>query len=131
MPINLLVIDDDNAVTELLSLLLRSHGYDVTAVNSGPEGIAVLHAKKIDLVVLDLMMPDMDGWHVCKAIREFSNLPILILSALDSPGIVAETLNAGADDFLIKPVASSILLAHINKMVRRSNGEHLVKDLHG
>ena len=81
MPINLLIIDDDNAVTELLSLLLKSHGYEVTAVNSGPEGIAILREKKIDLVVLDLMMPNMDGWEVCKSVRSFSNIPIIILSA--------------------------------------------------
>lgn len=120
MPINLLVIDDDNAVTELLSLLLKSHGYEVTAVNSGPEGIAVLREKKIDLVVLDLMMPDMDGWEVCKSVRSFSNVPIIILSALNDPGMIASILDAGADDYLTKPTPSSVLVAHIKQLVRRT-----------
>ncbi len=69
------------------------------------------------------MMPEMDGWEVCKAIREFSNLPILILSALDNPGMVAAALDAGADDYLIKPVPSGVLIAHINNLLRRSRLE--------
>ncbi len=127
----ILVVDDDPAMRELLRVILEPASFDVLVAESGEQAILLTKEASPDIIILDLMMPDMDGWHVCKAIREFSNLPILILSALDSPGIVAEILNAGADDFLIKPVASSILLAHINKMVRRSNGEHLVKDLHG
>ena len=72
------------------------------------------------MITLDLMMPDMNGWQVCKAVRGFSQVPILVLSALDSPGMVAAALDAGADDYLIKPVPSSVLLAHINKLVRRA-----------
>lgn len=76
--------------------------------------------EKPDLITLDLMMPDMSGWEVCKAIRQFSSAPILILSALDSPGLVATALDAGADDYMIKPVTSSSLMAHINRLVRRT-----------
>lgn len=120
MPTKLLVIDDDAAVTELLSLLLRSHGYEVTAVNSGPEGITFLREKKVDLVVLDLMMPDMDGWEVCRAVRAFSTVPIIILSALNDPAMIASILDAGADDYLTKPASSSVLVAHIKQLVRRT-----------
>jgi DNA-binding response OmpR family regulator len=67
------------------------------------------------------MMPDMDGWEVCKAIRKFSNVSILILSALNDPRMVASVLDAGADDFLVKPVPSSVLVAHLRKMVRRTS----------
>ena len=62
----------------------------------------------------------MSGWQVSKAVREFSKVPILILSALDSPGLVAAALDAGADDYLIKPVPSNVLVAHINNLVRRN-----------
>jgi two-component system KDP operon response regulator KdpE len=72
------------------------------------------------VVILDLMMPGMNGWQVSKAIRAFSDVPILILSAIDSPGLVAEALDAGADDYLTKPVSSGTLIAHINKILRRS-----------
>ncbi len=83
MPIKLLVIDDDNAVTDLLSLLLRSQGFDVTATNSSTDGLNFIRENHPDLIVLDLMMPEMDGWQVCKAVREFSQVPIIILSALN------------------------------------------------
>jgi two-component system OmpR family response regulator len=120
MPTKLLVIDDDAAVTELLSLLLRSHGYDVTSVNSGSDGISVLRERKIDLIVLDLMMPDMDGWDVCRQVRSFSNVPIIVLSALNDPSMIASILDTGADDYLVKPTASSVLIAHIKQLVRRT-----------
>ena len=74
-----------------------------------------------DVIILDLMMPEMDGYQVCNAIRPFSSVPILILSAFDMPGMVSKALDAGADDYLIKPVASSILIAHLNNLVRRAN----------
>jgi len=115
----IIVIDDDPAMTELLQLLLQPASSEIFTANSGPVGIELIRSKYPDVVVLDLMMPDMDGWQVCKRVREFSDIPILVLSALDNPGIVAEALDAGADDYLIKPVASGVLIAHINKLMRR------------
>jgi DNA-binding response OmpR family regulator len=120
MPLNLLIVDDDTAVTELLSLLLKMQGFDILTANRGVDGIALTRDKKPDLVLLDLMMPDMDGWAVCRELRGFSTVPILILSALNEPGKIASILDAGADDYLTKPVPSSVLVAHINKLVRRS-----------
>jgi DNA-binding response OmpR family regulator len=117
----ILVIDDDPAMTDLLKLLLVPAAAEVITANSGPEGIKLANEGKPDVITLDLMMPDINGWQVCKAIRKISSIPILILSALDSPGLVAAALDAGADDYLIKPVPSSVLLAHINKLVRRNN----------
>ncbi|MFN7036173.1 MAG: response regulator transcription factor [Bellilinea sp.] len=116
----ILVIDDDPAMTELLSTLLRTIPAQVIAANSGQEGVDQTEKEKPDIVILDLMMPEMDGWQVCKRIREFSSIPILILSALDHPGMVATALDAGADDYLIKPVSSSMLIARINTLLRRS-----------
>ena len=116
----ILVIDDDPAMTDLLKLLLEPASSSVLTANSGPEGILLAKAEKPDVIILDLMMPDMSGWQVSKAVREFSKVPILILSALDSPGLVAAALDAGADDYLIKPVPSNVLVAHINTLVRRN-----------
>jgi DNA-binding response OmpR family regulator len=116
----ILVIDDDPAMTELLRLLLQPVMADVVTANSGPEGIQLAKSDDPDVITLDLMMPEMNGWQVCQEVRKFSHVPILILSALDSPGMVAAALDAGADDYLIKPVPSSVLLAHINKLVRRN-----------
>jgi len=120
MPIKILAIDDDVAMTELLTLLLKTYNFEVIAANSGEDGVQQLREHQPDVVLLDLMMPGMDGWHVCKAVREFSNVPILILSALDNPGMVASALDAGADDYLIKPVPSGVLVAHLNRLVRRT-----------
>jgi DNA-binding response OmpR family regulator len=66
------------------------------------------------------MMPDLDGWQVCQAIRRSSRVPIMILSVLDNPGLIARALDMGADDYLVKPVKSATLIAHINNLTRRS-----------
>ncbi len=116
----ILVIDDDPAMTELLKVLLMPTASNVFTANSGREGIALSQSLKPDVVILDLMMPELDGWEVCRLIRETSRVPILILSALDNPGMVAHALDAGADDYLIKPVPSGVLIAHLNTLVRRS-----------
>ena len=116
----ILVIDDDLAITDLMSMLLKTHGFEVLTTNSGAEGIRLAQEKLPNVVLLDLMMPDLDGWQVSKAIRTFSNVPILILSAINDPSMVASVLDAGADDFLVKPVPSSVLVANIRKMVRQT-----------
>ncbi len=123
MPYKVLAIDDDAATTELLSLLLSTHGFEVLMANSGRAGVEMVRRESPDVVILDLMMPEMDGWEVCKAIRAFSQVPILILSALDSPGKVASALDAGADDYLVKPVPSGVLVARLLNLVRRSDGQ--------
>jgi DNA-binding response OmpR family regulator len=125
MNIKVLVIDDDIAITDLMSMLLKTHGFDVTTTNSGSDGVNLIKEKSPHVVILDLMMPDMDGWQVCKAVRAFSNVPILILSAINDPRLVASILDAGADDFLVKPVPSGVLVAHIRKMIRRTGALHL------
>ena len=91
--------------------------------NSGEDGVRLIRELNPDVVILDLMMPGMDGWHVCTQVRSFSKVPILILSALDSPGMVASALDAGADDYLVKPVPSGVLLAHLNNLTRRASAD--------
>ncbi len=118
-----LVIDDDNAMTELLRLMLRRESFEVIARNTGAEGIEAARNCNPHVIILDLLMPDKDGWQICKAIREFSQTPILVFSALNNPGLVSRTFDAGADDFLIKPVSTGMLVAHINKLSRRARAE--------
>lgn len=117
----ILVIDDDPAMTELLKLLLQPTAAKIITSNSGPEGVSLCQQTSPDILISNLVMPEMDGWSICSAIRAFSNIPILILSAFDNPGMVAKALDAGADDYLIKPVLSSTLIAHINTLTRRAN----------
>lgn len=115
----ILVIDDDPAMTELLSLVLAPTKAQIITSNSGEEGIKFVKEQNPDIILLDLMMPHMDGWQVTENIRSFSSTPILILSVLDNPGLVAKALDKGADDYLVKPVPSGILIAHINNLTRR------------
>ena len=120
MSVKLLVIDDDSAVTDLLTLLLKSNGFEVAATNNSTEGLGIIRDISPDVVILDLMMPEMDGWQICKAVREFSQVPIIILSALNDPSMIASVLDAGADDYLTKPTPSRVLIAHINRLINRS-----------
>lgn len=120
MTIKLLVIDDDAAVTDLLTLLLKSQGFEVFATNNSTEGLAMIREVQPDLVILDLMMPEMDGWEVCRSVRQFSQVPIIILSALNDPSMIASVLDAGADDYLTKPTPSRVLVAHINRLTKRN-----------
>ncbi len=114
-----LVIDDDPGMTGLLRLLLKPASSEIYTANSGQEGVDLVKSQTPDIIILDLMMPEMDGYQVCHAIRSFTKTPILVLSALDMPGTVTKALDAGADDYLIKPVTSSILIAHMNNLLRR------------
>jgi two-component system KDP operon response regulator KdpE len=119
----ILVIDDDQAMTEMLRLVLEPSSFDVYEAHSGPEGIEATRQLNPEVVVLDLLMPDMDGWEVCKEIRTFSQVPILVLSAISKPGIVARALDEGADDYLLKPMPSSVLIAHLKRLARRARAE--------
>jgi len=119
MPIKVLTIDDDPAMTELLTILLRDPGFEVISANSGEDGVNKARELNPDVVILDLMMPGVDGWEVCSKVRKFSTTPILVLSALNAPGTVAKALDAGADDYLIKPVPNNVLIAHLHNLARR------------
>lgn len=126
---HVLIVDDDPAMTDLLATILKTNGYESLIANSGREGLHMLREYAPRLVVLDLMMPDMDGWQVCKAAREFTSVPILILSALNEPSIIASVLDMGADDFLTKPCTSAVLIAHLKKLARRTESiQHIPHD---
>lgn len=114
-----LMIDDDPDVAVTLRSLLRGQDFDIEPVYNAAEGIEACREREPDVVILDLLMPEMDGWEVCHQIRKFSDVPILILSALGSPGSVARALDAGADDYLIKPVHASLLASRLRTLVRR------------
>jgi DNA-binding response OmpR family regulator len=120
----ILIIDDDPAITDMLSVLLGANGYDTIFANTGRDGLRIIREQSPRMAIVDLMMPDLDGWQLAKAAREFTSIPILVLSALDEPSIVASVLDQGADDFLVKPVSSAVLLAHLKKLARRTATLH-------
>ncbi|MEW5828978.1 MAG: response regulator [Chloroflexota bacterium] len=127
MTINALVIDDDPSVSNLLALLLKGHGFNIIPAEDGKNGLDLIHSTIPDIVIIDLMMPGMDGWQVCKEVRKVSNVPILVLSVLNDSGFIASALDAGADDYLVKPVTGSVIIAHINRLIRRAEAERTQK----
>jgi DNA-binding response OmpR family regulator len=121
----ILVIDNDPSTSAVFKRLLESKDYNVLTTNSSRESIDIVERVMLDLIILDLLMPEMDGWQLCKAIREMTRTPILIISAIESSEIITKTLNLGADDYLVKPVSSFTLLAHVKNLVRRHKTEEL------
>lgn len=119
MAIDVLLIDDDPDLSVMLRTLLRGQDFQIQAVYTGEDGVQSCKTAEPDVVILDLLMAEMDGWEVCERIRSFSKVPILILSALGAPGSVARALDAGADDYLIKPVHASLLASRLRTLVRR------------
>ena len=111
-----LAVDDDPIILQLLKATLVRAGFDVFIASSGVKAVEAARQLNPDVVVLDLMMPAMDGWEVCQTIRTFSQVPILILSAvIDSPRVM-RALDAGANDYLIKPAPEGVLIARVKKL---------------
>jgi two-component system, OmpR family, response regulator MprA len=116
-----LVVDDDKAVRESLRRSLEFNGYDVALAGDGAEALARIAATDPDVVVMDVMMPRLDGLETTKALRAAGNdLPILVLTARDAVGDRVEGLDAGADDYLTKPFALQELLARLRALLRRA-----------
>ena len=109
--IKVLAVDDDFNMTELLKGMLREPDFKVFTVNSGPDAIQSLRDFQPDIVLLDLMMPNMSGWEVSRAIREFSDVPILALTAVIHTEGVMQSLEAGVNDYLLKPVPKGVLIS--------------------
>ena len=115
-PTRVLVIDDDDATTEMFKLILEPKQFEVHVVNTGPEGIDATRRFSPEVVVLDLLMPEMNGTEVCREIRAISDVPILVLSAVSKPGMVAQALDEGADDYLLKPILEDELVYALERL---------------
>ncbi len=114
----ILVIDDEAQIRKLLELTLESDGYTVRAAMKANEGVSKVASERPDLVILDLGLPDMDGLEVLKKIREWTSVPVLILSVRSSEKDIIACLDAGADDYLVKPFRTGELLARVRTAVR-------------
>lgn len=119
----ILVVDDDPGISEMIAILLESEGYDVSVCANGSNVLALFHAEQPDLVLLDVMLPGLDGVSVCRQLREESDVPIIMMSAkTDSVDVIAG-LEAGADDYVTKPFENSVLLARVRVRLRRQEHE--------
>lgn len=123
----ILVVDDEAPMRQLLKLYLRKDQYNVQTAAQGEEALALLKNSDFDMMILDIMMPGMDGWEVCQRVRTFSNVPILMLTARDQTMEKVKGLKMGADDYLTKPFEEAELLARIEALLRRAGkSEHPV-----
>ncbi|MCA9934885.1 MAG: response regulator transcription factor [Anaerolineales bacterium] len=115
----ILLVDDEKMITAALSRALTQAGFSVLVANNGQEGLDLALEKQPDAVVLDVLMPIMDGWEVCKALRQRSNVPILMLTALGEEVDRILGLELGADDYLTKPFSTRELIARLRALLRR------------
>ncbi len=126
MNAHIMVVDDDEQVLETISLVLEDEGYAVSTAESGIKALNQMRDEKPDVIILDIMMPGMDGLEVCRTIRAdpfFAKLPVIFLTAKNRPNDIAAGLDLGADDYLVKPFDIIELSARIRAVLRRSGYE--------
>ena len=119
MNYTILIADDEKEIRELLKLYLENEQYQVVEAEDGQQALDILHREKIDLCILDIMMPKMDGYRVLRELRKDSNIPVIILSAKDADSEKILGLNLGADDYIGKPFNPLEAVARINSNLRR------------
>jgi len=118
---HILVVDDDPVISRLLSTNLKARGYEVVTATDGEEALDVIERETVDLIILDIMMPHVDGIEVCRRIREWSRVPIIMLSARGDEKGKVHCLDLGADDYLTKPFGVSELIARVKTALRHSD----------
>lgn len=129
MPEKILVIDDEEATVQLISMLLEKRGFEPIKAYRAEEGLRMAYRHQPDLVLLDIMMPDMDGWEVCKRLREMSDVPIVFLTARNDVKDVVRGLEMGADDYVTKPYDNDELVARVRAHLRRSPRPNMSEEL--
>ena len=115
-----LIVEDEQSISNFISMVLNASGYDTIIVGSGEEALTMIASHCPDLIVLDLGLPDMDGMEVLKSVRKWSNLPVVVVSARNHEHDKVDALDYGADDYLVKPFEMKELMARINAVLRRS-----------
>lgn len=125
----ILIVDDEQRIVEVVRSYLVREGYEVVQAGNGIEALGLFRRENPDLVVLDLMMPDIDGWEACKRIRAESAVPVIMLTAKSRVEDRVEGLSIGADDYLVKPFSPKELVARIRAVLRRSGEEGRAADV--
>ncbi|MBN1993626.1 MAG: response regulator transcription factor [Anaerolineae bacterium] len=116
---SVLIIDDDKLLCDAFQLMLNKAGFEVEIAYDGREGLRKAYSFNPDVILLDIMLPTLDGWQICERLREMSEVPIIMLTALDTQEGVVKGLDLGADDYIVKPVTADELAARIRAVLRR------------
>lgn len=117
---DVLVVDDSLDVVEVIKLALAHAGASVQTATSGHDALRYFFSRSPDLVILDLMMPGMDGWEVCQRIRQVSDVPLIMLTALGQDTDIVQGLEYGADEYITKPVSMTVLISRVQAVLRRA-----------
>ena len=125
----ILVIDDEEITVNLISIMLERKGFEIIKAISAEEGLRKAYRHQPDLVLLDIMMPDMDGWEVCKRLRDMSDVPIIFLTARGEIRDIVRGLELGADDYVPKPFDNDELIARIRSHLRRAPKPNMSEEL--
>lgn len=115
----ILIVDDEPGLRELVRINLEHEGYTVIQSENGIQGLTAVREQHPDLVIMDVMMPELDGWETCRRLREFSQVPVLMLTAKVQSKDIVTGLESGADDYLLKPFNMDELMARIRALLRR------------
>jgi len=129
MPEKILIIDDEEATVQLISILLEKRGFEAIKAYRAEERLRKAYRHQPDLVLLDIMMPDMDGWEVCKRLREMSDVPIIFLTARSDVKDIVRGLELGSDDYIVKPYDNDELVARVRAHLRRSPRPSMSEEL--
>ncbi len=127
----ILIADDEDRMRRLIKDFLTRDGYEVIEAADGLEALEKFESSKADLAVLDVMMPVYDGWEVCAEIKEISDIPVIMLTALDGEDDEIFSLKNGADDYMPKPFSPKVLIARIENLLKRADDEEEVVEIEG
>lgn len=122
-----LIVDDEQRMLDLIELYLQPHPYIIEKAQGAKEALTLLKKETYDIVLLDIMMPEMDGWELCERIRQFSDVPIIMLTARDQRADIVKGLEIGADDYVTKPFTEDELIARMNALLRRRPPQHTIE----
>ena len=120
--LKILLVDDDPNIRQLVNLYLQKEGFEVMMADRGDEALKMFKASPPNLILLDIMLPGMDGWQVCREVRKISNIPIIMLTAKDETFDKVLGLELGADDYVTKPFDAKELVARVKAVLRRTQG---------
>ena len=115
----ILIVDDESGLRELVRINLEHEGYEVLQAENGAQSLEVVREQQPDMVIMDVMMPEMDGWEACRKLREFSQVPVLMLTARVQSQDIVTGLDSGADDYLLKPFNMDELMVRVRALLRR------------